>query len=96
MMDEAQASLLKRGVRRVLLEWDPLHIGQDADWPKDEYDIYIEPLAELLLQKADVEALTKKLDEIMSQSMGMPAWTRRNRQFAAKLHELLKELDVQT
>ncbi len=92
-MTEDQLALLKRGVRRVLLEWDPLRIQQDSDWPKDEYDIYIEPLAELLTQKADVETLTKKLDEIMSQSLGMPAWTRRNRQFAAKFHELLAELD---
>lgn len=88
-MDEEQMASLRRAIRRILLEWDPLRVGQDADWPKDEYDIYVEPLCELLAQKADTETLTRKLDEIMSQSMGMPAWTRRNRQFAAKLHALL-------
>lgn len=57
-------------IRTVLMsEWDPIGCGV----PDDEYDSYIPAIYQLIKFPSEIESLSAYLQEVESQSMGLPA-----------------------
>lgn len=54
-------------------QFDPIgvYIGEDPDWPDDEYDSYIDPTFALLSKKATFNELQSYIHYIVTQHMGM-------------------------
>ena len=66
-------------LRELLLRWDPIGVVGEPDWPQDEYDAFIEPIAERLRQGAGEAELTDFLEGAVE--ISIPAGTQNGQSF---------------
>jgi hypothetical protein len=79
---------LSEAVRKILVEWDPIGVLGDGDWPDDEYDSYIPSICSILENSSEVSTLESKLNAIVELNMGLGKQRSRNKEFAARLWKL--------
>jgi hypothetical protein len=76
-----------RQLRRLLLhEWDPIGVG-DIPEAQDEYDGYLGPVARLLRERADENALYEYLSNVRQERMGLHASPAEDRRAARAIVE---------
>jgi hypothetical protein len=85
---------LGAAVKKILIEWDPIGVLTDGDWPDDEYDSYIPSICSILMNASDVSALDPKLNTIVELNMGLGEQRSRNKEFAARLWKLRDEVRI--
>jgi len=83
---------LSVAVKKIVVEWDPIGVLGDGDWPDDEYDSYIPSICSILMNSSEVSTLESKLNAIVELNMGMSQQGARNKEFAAKLWKLRDEM----
>ena len=88
----AEAARISKAIREVFLcDWDPIGIGNDPDWPRDEYDSYIGEVYQCLVRGESAEFIARHLCLIEEARIGT------GRIDQAKLLPValkLKEIDV--
>jgi len=85
---------LSEAVKKIVVEWDPIGVLRDGDWPDDEYDSYIPSICSILMNATEVSTLESKLNAIVELNMGPGNQRSRNREFAARLWKLREEMKV--
>jgi hypothetical protein len=75
----------ERGLRGLLLEWDPIGVSQEPGWPSDEYDAFIEPLADRLRGGASEEDLSAFLEDAVRDHLGLEPDPEREENLARSL-----------
>jgi hypothetical protein len=75
----------ERELREHLLRWDPIGVVHEPDWPQDEYDVFIEPLAERLRQGTTEEELTVFLESAVREHLGLDPDREREARLAREL-----------
>ena len=76
-----------------ILDWDPIGVMGDPEWPRDEYDSYISEVYAMLARGESAEFIAQHLRFIEQRLMGLntlPSADRLN--VAAKL----KAIDIRT
>ncbi|MFL5910164.1 MAG: hypothetical protein ACJ768_06295 [Gaiellaceae bacterium] len=58
-------------LRELLLRWDPIGVVHEPDWPQDEYDALLDPLAERLRAGATEEELRAFLESAVREHLGL-------------------------
>jgi hypothetical protein len=58
-------------LRELLLKWDPIGVSQEPGWPRDEYDVFLEPVAERLRAGATEEELSRFLADAVREHLGL-------------------------
>ncbi len=66
-----QAEQRKAQIRALWCEWDPIGVLDDPDWPRDEYDDYLQPTLQLLESGAGVSAIAQYLNSIVGESLAL-------------------------
>jgi hypothetical protein len=61
----------EREVRELLLRWDPIGVSQEPGWPSDEYDAFLEPIADRLRAGATEEDLSAFLADAVREHLGL-------------------------
>jgi hypothetical protein len=61
----------ERELRELLLRWDPIQVVHEPDWPQDEYDAFLEPIAARLREGAAEEELTAFLESAVREHLGL-------------------------
>jgi hypothetical protein len=61
----------KAQLRALWCEWDPIGVLDDPDWPRDEYDDYLQPTLKLLESGAGVSAIAQYLNSIVGDSLAL-------------------------
>jgi hypothetical protein len=79
---------LHASVKKILVEWDPIGVLQDRDWPDDEYDSYVPSICSILMNSSNITTLESKLNAIVQLNMGLSEQRSRNKEFAQKLWKL--------
>lgn len=78
-----------RKIRDVFMHsWDPIGIGNIADWPRDEYDSYIMPIYSILRQQKGEAALLDYLVQVHQHINGTTVAPEKLRDVAAKFLEI--------
>lgn len=72
-LDPLKASQQIHEIRALWREWDPIGVYQDpeSECPPDEYDFYLVPCVNLLVQRSSVEDLASYLAEVVGEGMGL-------------------------
>ena len=58
-------------LRALLLRWDPIGVVNEPNWPQDEYDALLDPLAERLRAGATEQELTAFLESAVREHLGL-------------------------
>jgi hypothetical protein len=78
-----------RKIRDVFMHsWDPIGIGDDPDWPQDEYDSYVLPVYSILRQRKGEAALLDFLVQVHHHIDGTTIAPERLRDVAAKFLQI--------
>jgi hypothetical protein len=78
-----------RKIRDVFLHgWDPIGIGNVADWPQDEYDSYVMPVYSILRQRKGEAALLDYLVRVHYHINGTTIAREKLREVAAKFLQI--------
>lgn len=85
---------LRDAVKKIVVEWDPIGVLRDGDWPDDEYDSYLPSVCSILMNSSEVSTLESKLDAVVELNMGLGDQRSRNHEFAARLWKLRDELKI--
>jgi hypothetical protein len=85
---------LNEAVKKIVVEWDPIGVLTDGDWPDDEYDSYIPSICSTLMNSAEVSTLESKLNAVVELNMGLGKQRSRNREFTARLWKLRDEMRI--
>jgi hypothetical protein len=72
-------------LRELLLRWDPIGVVGEPDWPQDEYDAFLDPIAERLRQGVSEEELTAFLEGAVRDQLGLEPDREREANLARKL-----------
>lgn len=72
-------------LRRLLLSWDPIGVAGEPAWPEDEYDAFLEPLAERLRRGAGEDELTGFLEAAVREHVGLEPDREREAALAHRL-----------
>lgn len=79
-------------IRRVLIDhWDPIGVMDDPEWPRDEYDAYIEEICRCLARGDSAESIARNLCFIEDAMMGLGRLPESARLSVA---QALKAIDV--
>src|SRR5436309_3106796 len=65
------AAVEEHELRELLLRWDPIGVVHEPDWPQDEYDALLDPLAERLRAGATEEELATFLEAAVREHLGL-------------------------
>jgi hypothetical protein len=76
----------ERELRDILLRWDPIGVASEPDWPEDEYDSFLEPLAAQLRAGASEDEIVAFLETVVHDQLGLEPDRRRE---ALLAHELV-------
>ena len=85
---------LSAAVKKILVQWDPIGVLEDGDWPDDEYDSYIPSICSILMNSSEVSTLESKVNVIVELNIGLGQQCGRNKEFASRLWKLRDELKV--
>ena len=85
---------LSDAVKKIVVEWDPIGVLDDEDWPDDEYDSYIPSICSILMNAPEVSTLESKLNAIVELNMGLSEQRSVNKEFAARLWKLRDQMDI--
>ena len=85
---------LHAAVKKIVIEWDPIGVLHDGDWPDDEYDSYIPSICSILMSPSDMTTLESKLNAIVELNMGLAQQRSRNQEFAERLWELREQMNL--
>lgn len=66
-----QAEQRRVQLRALWCEWDPIGVLDDPDWPRDEYDDYLQPTLQLLESGANTGVIAQYLNEIVGESLAL-------------------------
>jgi hypothetical protein len=77
----------ERELRELLLRWDPIGVVHEPDWPQDEYDAFLEPVAERLREGASADELAAFLDAAVREHLGLEPDAAREAAFAREVVE---------
>ena len=58
-------------LRALWCEWDPIGVLSDPDWPRDEYDDYLDPTLRLLESGAGVAELAHYLNTVVGDQLAL-------------------------
>lgn len=58
-------------LRGLWCEWDPIGVLDDPNWPRDEYDDYLQPTLKLLRSGANVGAIARYLNSVVGESLAL-------------------------
>ena len=72
-------------LRELLLGWDPIGVAGEPDWPQDEYDAFLEPVAGKLREGVTEEELTAFLEGAVRERLGLEPDRAREANLARKL-----------
>ena len=72
-------------LRELLLRWDPIGVVREPDWPQDEYDAFLEPIAERLRQGAGEAEMTEFLERAVREHLGLEPDREREAAAACRL-----------
>lgn len=62
---------MQKDIRTVLInDWDPVGIGNNSNL-SDEYDGYIGPIIQILMQKSSIESIVLYLEKIENEDIGI-------------------------
>jgi hypothetical protein len=61
----------ERELRELLLGWDPIGVAGEPGWPPDEYDAFLEPLANRLRDGVSEDELTTFLEGAVREHVGL-------------------------
>ena len=81
-------------VKRIVVEWDPIGVLQDENWPDDEYDSYIPSICSILTNSSDIATLEAKLNAIVELNMGLAPQRSRNKDFAERFWKLRRIMNL--
>jgi hypothetical protein len=71
----------------VWAHWDPIGLRDFDNWPRDEYDAYLGPIASNLRQGADTVAIARLLDGFAVDRIGSTSNLTRSRAAADAIVE---------
>ena len=84
--NETELSRRLATIRELWCEWDPIGVFQiDPNWPRDEYDAYVEPTLHLLEAGVDESKLAQYLENVSHETMGLSAVSTSASTFAKRL-----------
>ena len=73
VIEKLASRLIRRSIRKVLLKvWDPIGIAGEPK-AQDEYDDYVGPVYDLLVNGADDQQITEYLLHVVNELMGLEA-----------------------
>jgi hypothetical protein len=73
LIEKLASKLIRRSIRKVLLKvWDPIGIA-DEPRAQDEYDDYVGPVYDLLVNGANDQQVTEYLLHVVNELMGLEA-----------------------
>jgi hypothetical protein len=58
-------------LRALWCEWDPIGVLSDPDWPRDEYDDYLDPVLKRLESGAGVAELAHYLNSVVGEQLAL-------------------------
>ena len=86
---DADDTSLRREINCILYkDWDPIGM-HDCGCPSDEYSSYVPSILRLLKDGAAVDSISKKLQEIAAESIGLSTKEEKNMLVAKKLRALM-------
>ena len=89
---KTQGKSVTDAIRQVLIQhWDPIGVMDDPEWPRDEYDSYIDEIYRYLARGELVEFIARHLCFIEEKAMGLGRLPEAARLPVA---ERLKAIDV--
>lgn len=69
--DRTGSRALIEELRDLWCNWDPIRCLTSPDWPRDEYDSYLEPSLSLLQRGASTREVTEYLEWAAYRNMGL-------------------------
>ncbi len=78
-------------LRDLVREWDPLGVMVDPEWPRDEYDCFVGPVASLLERDAPLADIAAFLQNELQDHFGLDPANYHSSAFALKLKSWFKE-----
>ncbi len=85
-MSDTELSQRLATIRDLWCEWDPIGVFSiDPNWPRDEYDAYLEPTLHLLEASVGEARLTHYLESVAHQTMGLSEVSSPAADFAKRL-----------
>ena len=82
-LDEQQAEERMSQLRELWCAWDPLGVLHDPDWPRSEYDDYLDPTLDLLDRGGSEQDLEEYLRAATEFTMGLEAGVATTKMFAS-------------
>jgi hypothetical protein len=69
-----QTDSVSIAIRNVLIDWwDPIGVMDDPEWPRDEYDSYVEELRGFISRGESVDFIARHLCFVEEKYMGLGA-----------------------
>lgn len=81
--DEEQTGRRLAQLRELWCAWDPLGVLHDPDWPRSEYDDYLDPTLDLLDRGGSEQDLEEYLRAATEFTMGLEPGVATTQMFAA-------------
>jgi hypothetical protein len=79
-----------RAVAEILKRWDPIGVCPGEFAPADEYDDYAPHIVTLVAQGISIEQLTRHLEAIRTQRIGIEAHRRHDQTIAKEIIRTLR------
>jgi hypothetical protein len=84
---KAQFLRQEAAVRELWNAFDPIGVMEDAEWPRDEYDLYVPHTLKLLADRVGTLVIADYIENVTGNRMGMPVSREAAVKFARKLEE---------
>ncbi len=91
-LDETQIAERMTQLRDLWCAWDPAGVLTDPDWPRSEYDDFLDPTLDLLDRSGSVSDLEDYLKAAVEFTMGIEAGTINTQMFAEMVISWYDEL----
>ena len=83
--ERAELTGMLAQLRELWCGWDPIGCLDSPNWPRDEYDSYLEPSLSLLQRGASMREVTEYLEWAVYRNMGVGLTAVPPAMFAAQL-----------
>jgi hypothetical protein len=78
-------------VQDILRRWDPIGVAPGEFGPADEYDSYAPSIVSMVVQGCTTEELSKHLEIIRVETIGIEAKPDRDREIAGEILKAIRE-----